>query len=185
MFFWNSLLSLWSNECWQFYLFPLPLQNPACTSGSSQFVYCWSLAWRILSIILLACEMSTNCAVVWAFFGIAFLWDWNENWLLSSFHMLARLCSKSFKLGFCNTWIEINKLGLEKTEIKLPTFTGSQRKQGNSRKASISASKTISFNAKVFDCMDDNKLENSLRDRNTTPPYLSPEKFVWGSRSNS
>ena len=22
-----------------------------------------------------------NCAVVWAFFGIAFLWDWNENWL--------------------------------------------------------------------------------------------------------
>ena len=21
-----------------------------------------------------------SCAVVWAFFGIAFLWDWNENW---------------------------------------------------------------------------------------------------------
>ena len=21
-----------------------------------------------------------NCAVVWAFFGIAFLWGWNENW---------------------------------------------------------------------------------------------------------
>ena len=21
-----------------------------------------------------------NCAVVWAFFGIAFLWDWNEKW---------------------------------------------------------------------------------------------------------
>ena len=21
-----------------------------------------------------------KCAVVWAFFGIAFLWDWNENW---------------------------------------------------------------------------------------------------------
>ena len=21
-----------------------------------------------------------NCAVVWAFFGTAFLWDWNENW---------------------------------------------------------------------------------------------------------
>ena len=25
------------------------------------------------------CDES-NCAVVWAFFGIAFLWDWNENW---------------------------------------------------------------------------------------------------------
>ena len=21
-----------------------------------------------------------NCVVVWAFFGIAFLWDWNKNW---------------------------------------------------------------------------------------------------------
>ena len=24
----------------------------------------------------------SNCAVVWAFFGIAFLWDWNEKWPL-------------------------------------------------------------------------------------------------------
>ena len=22
-----------------------------------------------------------NCAAVWAFFGIGFLWDWNENWI--------------------------------------------------------------------------------------------------------
>ena len=26
-----------------------------------------------------------NCVVVWAFFGVAFLWDWNENWPLLSF----------------------------------------------------------------------------------------------------
>ena len=32
--------------------------NPACTSGSSPFTYYGSLAWRILSITLLACEMS-------------------------------------------------------------------------------------------------------------------------------
>ena len=25
-----------------------------------------------------------NCAVLWAFFGIAFLWDWNENWPFQS-----------------------------------------------------------------------------------------------------
>ena len=43
----------------------------------SWFTYCWSLAWRILSITLLACE---SCAVVWTFFGSAFLWDWNEHW---------------------------------------------------------------------------------------------------------
>ena len=40
-------------------LIPLPFLNPACTSESSQFTYCWTLAWRILSITLLACEMST------------------------------------------------------------------------------------------------------------------------------
>ena len=34
------------------------MPNPACTSGISQFTYCLSLMWRILNIILLACEMS-------------------------------------------------------------------------------------------------------------------------------
>ena len=154
----------------------LPFLNPARTSGSSQFMYCWSLVWKILSIMLeftsmwgectekaMAPHSSTlawkipwmeepgrlqsmgslrvqhdwatslslslscvgegngnplqcsclentrdgrawwaatygvtqsrtrlkwlsnsrgecNCAVVWAFFGFAFLWDWNENW---------------------------------------------------------------------------------------------------------
>ena len=32
--------------------------NLAWTSGSLRFMYCWSLAWRILSIPLQACEMS-------------------------------------------------------------------------------------------------------------------------------
>ena len=54
--------------------------NPTWISGSSRFMYCWSLIWRILSITFLACEMSAIVGVVWAFFGIAFLWDWNENW---------------------------------------------------------------------------------------------------------
>ena len=56
MFFWNSLafsviqrmLAVWS-------LFPLPFLNPAWTSRSSRFIYCWSLSWRILSITLLVC----------------------------------------------------------------------------------------------------------------------------------
>ena len=45
-------------------LVPLTFLNPAWTSGSSRFTYCWSLAWRILSITLLACEIS---AIVWWF----------------------------------------------------------------------------------------------------------------------
>ena len=32
--------------------------------------------------------------------------------------------------------------------------------------------------AKVFDCVDHNKLENSERDGNTRPPFLPPEKSV-------
>ena len=54
-----------------------------------KFMYCWSLTWRILGflfcivlfcfVFLLACEISCY-TVVWAFFGIGFLWDWNENW---------------------------------------------------------------------------------------------------------
>ena len=35
--------------------------NPACTFGSSWFMYYWSLAWRIFSITLLACEMVILC----------------------------------------------------------------------------------------------------------------------------
>ena len=59
VFYWNSLaflmiqgmLAIWS-------LVPLPFLKPAWTSGSSRFTYCWSLAWRILSITFLACEMN-------------------------------------------------------------------------------------------------------------------------------
>ena len=182
MLFWNSLafsmiqqmLAIWS-------LVHLPFLIPVWTSGSSWFTYCWSLAWRILIITLLACEMrrrqwqptpvllpgkshgqrslvgcspwgreesdmtewlhfhfSLSCigeengnplqcsclenlrdsgawwaavygvmqsrtrlmrlsssnmwneckyAVVWTFFGITLLWDWNENWWLMIFLM--------------------------------------------------------------------------------------------------
>ena len=65
---------------------------------------------------------------------------------LYSFHMLARLCSKSFTLGFSSMWTEnfqMYKLGLEKAEepeIKLQT---SWKKQESSRKTSISALLTM------------------------------------------
>ena len=39
--------------------------------------------------------------------------------------------------------------------------------------------------AKAFDCVEQNKLENSERDGNTRPPDLPPEKSVCRSRSNS
>ena len=65
MFFWNSLafsMIQWILAIWS--LVPLPFLNPAWTSGSSQFMHCLSLAWRILSFTLLACEVN---AIVWYF----------------------------------------------------------------------------------------------------------------------
>ena len=44
----QQTLAIWS-------LIPLPFLKAAWTSGSLWFTYCWSLAWRILSITLLAC----------------------------------------------------------------------------------------------------------------------------------
>ena len=85
VFFWNFLafsmiqqmLAIWS-------LLPVSFLNPAWTSGISQFMYCWSLAWRILSITLLVCEMS---AIVWwfehslalPFFGIEMKTFWGSS----------------------------------------------------------------------------------------------------------
>ena len=67
---------------------------------------------------------------------------------LSSFHMLARLYSKSFELDFSDTWtknFQTYKLDFKKVEepeIKWLIFIGLWRKQRNSRKTSTSASLT-------------------------------------------
>ena len=51
-----------------------------------------------------------NCAVVWAFFSITFLWDWNENWpfpfLLSllSFPNLWHIECSTFTASSFKTW---------------------------------------------------------------------------------
>ena len=65
----QQMLAIWS-------LIPLPFLNPALTSGNSQFTYCWSLAWRILSITLLACDMSAiEHSLALHFFGIGMKTD--------------------------------------------------------------------------------------------------------------
>ena len=61
-----------------------------------------------------------NCTVVWAFFGIAFLWDWNENWPfpvlwpLLSFPNLLAYCVEHFHsiifLGFEIAQLEFHHL---------------------------------------------------------------------------
>ena len=64
-----------------------------------------------------------NCVVVWAFFGIAFLWDWNENWpfpglwpLLSFPNLLAywvqHFTASSFRIWKSSTGIPSPPLAL-------------------------------------------------------------------------
>ena len=73
------LLFRWSNRCWQFdlwFLFTKPSLNMWKFSvhvllkpGLENFEHYFASVWD-----------ECSCAVVWTFFGIAFLWDWNENW---------------------------------------------------------------------------------------------------------
>ena len=61
-------------------------------SGSSAFSKTSLNIWKFMVHILLKPGLENfehyftrmwdeyNCAVVWALFGIAFFWDWNENW---------------------------------------------------------------------------------------------------------
>ena len=65
-------------EIWSLVL--LPFLNLAWTSGNSRFTYCWSLAWRILSLTLLACEMcpivcQVEHSLALPFFGIGMKTD--------------------------------------------------------------------------------------------------------------
>ena len=79
----------------------------------------------------------------------------------------------------------MSKLRLEKaeeSEIKLPTFTGSQRKHGNSRKTSTFVSSTT---LKPLTVWIITTVENSERDGNTRPPNMLLEKSVFRSGSNS
>ena len=82
------LLFLWSNGCWQNLI-----------SVSSAFFKSLLNIWEFSVHELLkpslenfehylACLWAEcNCVVVWTFFGIAFLWDWNEKWSFPVFMM--------------------------------------------------------------------------------------------------
>ena len=88
---------------------------------------------------------------------------------LHSYTMLVRSSIKSCVLGLSITWtknFQMSKLGLEKeeeSEIKLPTFSGSWRKQG---KTSFLKNTYLCFidYTKAFGCVDHNKLWRTLKE---------------------
>ena len=113
MFFWNSLafsmiqqiLVIWS-------LVSLPFLNPAWTSGSSWFLYCWSLAWRNLCITLLACQINAivrqfEHSLTFPFFGTGMKTDlFPVLWPLLHFpNLLAYASLRSFKKIITKIWV--------------------------------------------------------------------------------
>ena len=58
--------------------------------SSKPILYIWKFSVHVLKPNLKEFEHNlismwneSSCMVIWTFFGIAFLWDWNENWLFS------------------------------------------------------------------------------------------------------
>ena len=110
MFFWNSC----------FFNDPADVGN--LISGSSAFSKTSLNIWKFTVHVLLKAGLENfehyftsmwdecNCAVVWAFFGIAFLWDWYENWPfpvlwpLLSFPTLLDIESRTFTVSFFRIW---------------------------------------------------------------------------------
>ena len=100
---------------------------------------------------------------------------------------------KSFKLGFISMWTEnfqMYKLDLgkaEEPEIKLPTYAGLERKQGNSRKistaASLSTPKPLTvFSSVQFSCSVVSDSLQPHESQHTRPPCPS---LTPGVHSNS
>ena len=108
---------------------------------------------------------------------------------LHSSHTLAKQCSKFFKLGFNNRWtvnFQMFKLVLEKAEepeIKLPTSSGSLKKQEISRKKYLFLLYWLCQS--LWLCGSGQTVENSSRNGNTRPLDLPLEKSVCRSGSNS
>ena len=85
---------------------------------------------------------------------------------LHSFQTLARLCSKSYEVGFSSIWTEnsqkykLDSEEAEELETKLLTCVGLWRKPESSRKIFYFCS--IDY-AKAFDCVDHRKLWQILK----------------------
>ena len=91
-------------------------------SGSSAFSKSSLNIWRFMVHALLKAGLENfehyfgslwdecSCIVVWAFFAIAFLWDWNENWpfpvlwLLRVFKICWHIECSSFTFSSFRTW---------------------------------------------------------------------------------
>ena len=98
------------DDFWNSCFFDDPADVGNLISGSSAFPRTSLNIWKFTVHVMLKPGLENfehyftsvwdecNCAVVWASFGIAFLWDWNENW---PFPVLWSLLSFQKLLAYC------------------------------------------------------------------------------------
>ena len=135
-------------------LFYDPTDIGNLTSGSSAFSKPSSHIWKFLVHVLLKPSLKDfehylasmwnecNFAVVWTFFDIAFLWDWNENWpfpvlwpLLSFPNLLAYWIStftaSSFRIWNSSAGISSRQLALFIVMLSKAHLTSHSRMSGS------------------------------------------------------
>ena len=107
---------------------------------------------------------------------------------LHSSHMLACLCSKSFKLGFSSMWTEnfqMYKLDLERQRNQI-SYCQHSVDHGESKWVPEKHLLVLCWLHKsLWLGGSQQTVEDSLSDESMRPPYLSPGKPVCVSRSNS
>ena len=111
-------------------------------SGSSAFSKSSLNIWKFSVHVLLKPSLENfehyfasmwnecSCAIVWTFFGIVFLWNWNENWpfpvlwslLFSKFTgILSEALSQHHLLGSEIAQLEVGSQGIRKVTGKFPS----------------------------------------------------------------
>ena len=140
MFFWNSLAFL--ND-------PADVAN--LISGSTAFSKSSLNIWKFTFHVLLKPGLDNfehyfarvwdecNYVVVWTFFGIAFLWDWNENWPfpvlwpLLNFPICWHIECSTFTASAFRIWN--SSTGIPSPPLAL--FKGKEKPQQDGRRAEI------------------------------------------------
>ena len=168
MFFWNSLafsmiqqtLAIWS-------LVPLPFLKPAWTLGSSTVHVLLKPGLENFEHYFTSMWDECNCAVVWEFFGIAFLWDCNENWSFPVLWPLLRFqicwhieCStftaSSFRMWNSSAGIPSPPLALFVVMLSKAHLTSHSRMSGSRSVITpswLSGSwKSFLYNSSVYSC---------------------------------
>ena len=135
------MLFRWSSRCWQFDLWflclfenqleHLEVLGSHIAEGLENFEHYFTSIWD-----------ECNCAVVWAFFGIAFLWDWNENWTFQScghcwvfqirwHNECSTFIALSFRIWNSSTWIPSPPLALFVVMLHKVHLTSHSRMSGS------------------------------------------------------